>query len=214
MLVTDRDLLALEPNLFRDAGWAGQRVVSGVGSISGTTLTLSSSDVSLIDAGVGPGHVVSVDGTSYEVIAVLSATTATISRLRAGAGDPVLVPSPASSKPVSIVTLRAQTALVERQVLRMAGIEPGAAAGPGVLTEANLVSPGELRWVTALGTLHLVFTGVAALSAPGSPAWLRAELYRRRFIEERQRASASVDTDGDGVADAVRRLNVLQLVRA
>jgi hypothetical protein len=40
------------------------------------------------------------------------------------------------------------------------------------------------------------------------------ELYRQRFATERQRAAALIDTNGDGIADATRRLNVVNLVRS
>ena len=52
MFAQDRDLLALDPNLFRDVAWSGQRLVSGVGNISGTTLTLTSQDVTLEAAAI------------------------------------------------------------------------------------------------------------------------------------------------------------------
>ena len=67
MFATDRDLLALEPNLFRDVGWVSQRLVVGTGSISGTTLTMSAQDVAFDGAGVGAGSVVVVDSAAYEV---------------------------------------------------------------------------------------------------------------------------------------------------
>lgn len=213
MLATDRDLLALEPNLPRDAAWAGQRLVYGAGNIAGTTLTLTSQDVDFTAAGVAAGHVVSVGGTPYEVVAVLTATTATISRLRDDEDGPLIAPTPATGQVVEVITQRPQIALVEQQVLRMLGIEPGAEAAAGVLSEASIITPGSLRRVVCLGALHLVYSAAAALSQAGSPLWLRAEMYRRRFAEERQRASAAVDTDGDGIADATRRLNVLQLAR-
>ncbi len=59
MFALDRDLLALEPNLFRDAAWAGQRVVSGVGDVAGETLTLLTQDV---DFEGGLVHVRAKDG--------------------------------------------------------------------------------------------------------------------------------------------------------
>src|SRR3954470_14123560 len=69
MFASDRDLLAMEPNLFRDVGWVGQRLVSGTGGVAGTTLTLTAQDVDFEDGGVGAGCVVLVDGAPYEVLA-------------------------------------------------------------------------------------------------------------------------------------------------
>ena len=97
MFINDRDLLLLEPNLFRDASWAGQLLVSATGDVTGTTLTLSTFDVDFDAARVDTGYVVVVNGTAYEVISRLSATTATISRLREDESDSPLAPSPAVS---------------------------------------------------------------------------------------------------------------------
>ena len=213
-LALDRDLLIFEPDLFRDVGWLGQRLVSGTCNISGTTLTLTAHDVDLGAAGVTTGHVAVVDGTPYEVIARLSATTAAVSRLRASDADPAIPPSPATGKPVTIATLRPQIAMVELQVMRMLGIEPTAAAEPGVLFQTNITNPKALVRVVSLGALHLIFSAAAALSPEGSPNWVRADLYRNRFADERQRTAAQIDTDGDGLPDATRRLNTLQFTRA
>jgi len=211
MFITDRDLLVLEPNLFRDAGWAGQRLVKGIGDVAGTTLTLTSQDVDLEAAGVEAGHIVSVGIVGYEVVERLSATTATISRLRVSTGDPVQAPSPAQEQQIEVFTFRAQIAMVHAQVLRLLGMEPDEEEGPG---EADITNPGALKRIEALGTLHLVFSAVAALGEPGSGVWARAEMYRDRFAAERRRAAARIDLDGDGVADATRRLSLVQLVRA
>lgn len=214
---TDRDLLLFEPDLFRDVGWAGQRLVSATGAISGTTLTISAYDVDLAAAGVTTGHVVVVDGAAYEVIERLSATTATISRLRASEADPTIPPSPVTGKPTAIHTFAPQMAMIEHQVLRMLGIEPTltpeALGDPTAVTAASIKNPEALSRAVCFGTLHLVFSAAAALSPPDSPNWVRADLYRNRFINERQRAAAMIDTDGDGIPDATRRLNVMQLIR-
>jgi hypothetical protein len=58
----DRDLLVLEPGLFREVSWVGQRLVSGTGDASGTALTMTSQDVLFDAASVGDGHVVLVGG--------------------------------------------------------------------------------------------------------------------------------------------------------
>lgn len=213
MFAVDRDLLMLEPTVFRDVAWTAQRVVNGTGSVAGTTLTLTFQDVDLASAGVEGGHVALVDGVAYEVVERQSATTATISRVRALATDPVITPSPATAKPVSIVTFRPQLAIVHAQVLRMLGIEPGVASAASVVGEGSITNPEALRLAEALGALHLVYSAAAALSPVDSPAWARAELYRERFARERQRVVALIDVDGDGKPDARRRMNLFQLER-
>lgn len=214
MFINDRDLLLLEPNLFRDASWAGQLLVSATGDVAGTTLTLSTYDVDLDAARVGAGYVVMVDGTAYEVIARLSATTATISRLREDESDSPLTPSPATAKPVSVMTFRPQISIANAQVLRMLGIEPADTGESGVITASDIVNPEDLKLVESFAALHMIYAAVSSLSSPTSPLVERMELYRQRFATERQRAAALIDTNGDGIADATRRLNVVNLVRS
>lgn len=213
-LALDRDLLAFEPLLFLQIAWAGQRLVSGTGSIVGTTLLLTEYDVAPDEAGVGPGYVVSVDGVPCEILDLAFEGALTISRLRASTGDPPIPPAPVADKPVTIVTLRPQIEIVQAQVLRMLGIDPTATPAPGAVTAASITNPHALRRVVALGALHLAFAAAAALSPPDDPLRARVESYRARYAEERRRASAAIDTDGDGLPDATRRLNVLKFIRA
>lgn len=217
MFTTDRDFLALEPNLFRDCATTGQRLVSATGSIAGTTLTLAAADVDLDAAGIGAGHIVRVDETPYEVVARLSPATLTISRLRAAPNDPVLPPSPATSKPVQIVTFRPQAAVAHDQLLRMLGVEPGSTPGaPDRITEADITNPGDLRHLEALSTLYLIYIAAAGISIgwADNPVWNRAQHYLQRADAERRRVQVRIDLDGDGQFDATRRPNILHLTRA
>jgi hypothetical protein len=216
MFATDRDLLALEPNLFRDVGWISQRLVIGTGSVAGATLTLSAQDVTLAQAHIEPGHIVLMDGAPYEVLARPSDTTLTISRLRDDPeGDP-LAPSPATGKPVVIYTFRPQIALIHAQILRMLGLEPAASDVAGVPTESNITNPAALRHLECLGALYLIYTAATAPDATWrtSHEFNRAQIYRDRFAAERHRTAAALDLDGDGRPDATRRLNLIQFVRS
>lgn len=213
MFATDRDLLALEPNVTRDAAWAGQRLVKGVGGIGGTTLTMTSQDVGFDSAGVGAGAIVVVGGTGYEVLERTGATTLTVSRVRASGDDPAIMPSPVSGAGVEVVTYAPQRALVHAQILRTLGVEPGAIAEPGEASEASILNPGALVMLEALGSLHLIFAAAGALAGEGSPVWQRAAMYRERFGAERSRVVVRFDLDGDGLADAARRPGIPPLAR-
>jgi hypothetical protein len=216
MFATDRDLLALEPNLFRDVGWVSQRLVVGTGSVSGTTLTMSAQDVTFDAAGVGAGSVVVVDSAPYEVLARPTATTLTISRMRDDPEGPAVTPSPASGKPVAVYTFRPQLGMVHGQVLRMLGIEPSATAEPGDVTEASITNPAALRQLECFAALHLIYSAATPPDADyrTSHEFNRAQIYLQRFGAERQRAAATIDLDGDGRPDATRRLNLIQFVRS
>lgn len=218
MFATDRDLLALEPNLFRDVGWTGQRLVKGTATISFVTLIFDTQDVGLDAAGVDAGHVVVVAGTAYEVIARSSASAIDISRLRPRDTDDPISPSPAEGSDAFITSFRPQIEIVHRQVLRTAGIEPDPAPGgvlaPGQVGESAITNPADLKLLEALGALHLIYSAAAAGLDRDSPAAGRAEFYRDAFARQRERTIVTLDLDHDGEPDASRCLATIQLARA
>lgn len=211
MFANDRDLLLLEPNLFRDAAWVGQRLLASTGTLSGTVLTLTTGDVNAV--GITAGNVIVYDATPCEVTSVAAAKQLNVSLIRADSDGALIPPTALGTKPVVVPTFRPQLALAHTQVLRMLGIEPTATAEAGAVTEQSIVNARTLWLVTALSALHLIYSAAAALSGPDSPLGERAEMYRRLFAEERRLVAAMIDTNGDGVADATRRMNVIQLVR-
>lgn len=212
MFATDRDLLALEPNLFKDIAWAGQRLILCTGSIAGTTLTIAPGDADFATAQVAPGHVALVDGIAYEVVEVLTSTTATISRLRPDPTGPVLPPDAGTGLVVSISSFAPQLNLVHNQVLRLLDIEP---TDPDALpNESSITNPRALIPIECVTTLHLIYTAAAALATPASTLWHRVAHYRGRIAEERPRVAALIDLDNDGHPDATRRLSTFALLRA
>lgn len=213
-IATDRDLLILEPTLFREVLWIGQRLVSGTGSASGTALTMSAQDVLFDAADVGAGNIALVGGTAYEVLDRVSGTVLTISRMRADAGDAAIAVGSASAVEVVVATFGPQIAMVHRQVLRMIGIEPDAQAVEGGATEESIINRSEIARLEALGALHLIFSAASSALGPDTALARKAEFYRARFAAERERAAVLLDLDGDGQADATRRLNVVQFIRS
>src|SRR5947209_1329292 len=82
---TDVDLLHWEPNILRDALFASQLLLSGTGSLAGTTFTLASG--SLSSAHIVPDEVVVLSGAlagSFPIVSVNSATQLTLSVLYDG----------------------------------------------------------------------------------------------------------------------------------
>src|ERR1043165_3879265 len=76
---TDVDLLHWEPNIFRDALFASQLLLSGTGSLASTTFTLASG--SLSTAHVVPDEVVVLSGAlagSFPIVSIDSATQLTL----------------------------------------------------------------------------------------------------------------------------------------
>jgi len=211
MFITDRDLLAHEPNLFRDVAWVGQRATGGTCTVSGTTLTCAAPEIAFNQTPIGPGHVAVVGGAGYEVLGVQSATQMTISRLRVAEEDAAIIPAQGAGLSMSVTSFRPQIAIVHAQLLRLAGIEPDSPAG-GV-AQGQIANTGALKLVEALGSLALIFAAASLAGGDASPLRERARDYARRFSQERGRVCVELDTDADGVTDTIRSLNVFRLVR-
>ena len=214
MFAADRDLLALEPNLFRDIAWSGQRLASGTAVIGSAVLKFTSLDVPLDASGIEPGFVVNIGQTSYEVVETISDSQLGISLLRPDVDGPVIPMADVGiATGSSITTFRPQIAIVHRQVMRMLGIEPDTTADEMLIDESSISNPNALRRVEALGALHLIYSAAGALTPASSATNARAELYRQRFAQERERIVVHLDLNGDGKPDVTRRLNVVQFVR-
>lgn len=215
MFAKDRDLLVLEPYLFRDHAWVGQRLSRGPGAVAANVVGLTTADVELDIAQVDVGCVVTYQGVSYEITGGVSSKFAAISRIRTSPDAPIISVEDTGTLDFSFVSFRPQIAMVHRQVLRMAGIEPDAPSpAAGRLGESDITNGAALVTLEALGALHLIFAAAASVSGPSSPAMARANMYRDLFREERQRVVVELDTDGDGLPDVVRRLNASQFIRA
>lgn len=214
MFATDRDLLVLEPGIFRDVGWAAQSRLRATGSVASGVLTVTG--VNFAGLGVTTGHVVVFDGVPMEVLTRLSNTTLGVSLIRAdgGGAGAAITPGDASNRSVSIATFAPQIEIVHRQILRMAGIGEDRPGADGSVTgESAIVNPAGLRLLESLGALHLVFASAASVAGDGSSAMLRAKMYRERFDAERARVGVILDLDGDGLADARRTLQLARLIR-
>jgi hypothetical protein len=146
------------------------------------------------------------------VIARTSASTLTVSRVRALSTGSAIGLVTITNKALEVVQFGPQREVVHRQVLRMLGLDADGVEEGGVGAEA-VRNPGALVMLETLGALHLIYAAAGAVGPAGEGATKKAELYRARFAQERGRAAALVDLDGDGVADATRRCSAVVLLR-
>ncbi len=214
MLTSDRDLLSIDPSLLRSVVWLGQRLSSGTCSVSSTTLTASAQDVDFAAAQVAGGHIVTIDEVSYEVVARVSATVLTISRVRAQVTDTPRPVGAMTDRPFAIYTFMPQIAAAEAEILASLSLVPSASAPPsGALTELHVTNPRNLVRPIALLTLrHLADT--ASITVPAPPTVARASTVYMLLYERAARLIyADIDTDGDGIANERRSPSRFQVVR-
>jgi len=208
---TDRDLLILEPTLYRDIAWAGQRRINVTDAVVvGAVLTSATAD--FIAADIKPGHVALLNATALEVVSRDSATQLTVSLIRDDTADVPLAPPAATAAALVITTFGPQITTIHDQLLRALGIEP--ADPTATPNQNNITNPQAVAHLESLGALHLVFAAAAALATNQDTLWAKAQNYRDRFVANRNRLAVGVDLDNDGLPDATRRLNTIQFIRA
>lgn len=204
---TDADLLAWEPNIFRDAPFASQTLLAGTGTLSGTEFTIISG--SFEAAGIDTGHVIVLGGDAdgcFPIMSVDEEQSITVSVVTAGPEN--RAPNASGSLPFIVRTFWPQRMIVSELIAQAAGV---VIADDGTTTPA-IVNPEALARACALGTLQLIYSALAAV-ADDARAGNRAALYERLYRRALRSATVSIDLDGDGVADAHRMLSVLNFQR-
>lgn len=208
---TDRDLLAIEPTLFNDVVFPSQtRLEVSDGALSGTTLTSASAN--FVNAQIDAGDVVLVSGVPCEVIARVNATTLTLSRLRAYLSDDAIPPAAGTSLAVIHRTFEPQARAAHDELLHHLGIDP---AGESEVTEDAIVSLSVMRDLELLAALIRIYEAGTLQQEEENRAIFRAKVidYRQALRVAMRRGVIAFDLNGDGVADAVRDLSVIEMVR-
>ena len=210
----DRDLLAIEPGIFLGGGPPALKPSSGTdGAINGTTFTSAAGNFTA--GGVQPGMVICVhhgtpaEGSAYEILSIASATTMTLSNLRADVEGPAIAPPPGSKLSFYVCTFAptisgVSEALAEklRQMAEVAGVDT-----------ARFAESAQLRLATALGALSAIFVARAENSSGQDANWTKSEYYRQEFRNLQLQLRLVVDADGDGMAEQTRTLGNVMLRR-
>lgn len=209
MFANDRDLLALEPNVFEDAAWAGQALVEADdGVVVGPALTSATADFEA--AGVDTGHVALVNGVALEVLERVGAGALLVSLVRATPGDAPIPASPVTGATVRVSTFAPQMRVAHEEVMRALGL---ATDGDGAPNASHVMNPRAAVRAEALGALALVYGALAARVGEDSAHWVKARAYEERYARERNRVVVALDLDGDGEADATRRASTARMRR-
>lgn len=208
MFAKDRDLVLIEPGLFRDVAWNGQRLLSGTGDLNAASLTLTSG--SFLDGGIGAGHIVLIDSVPMEIVSIDSPLVATVSIIRNDENSNIVPGKSVSGAVVEVFTFGPQIEIVHRQILSMVGIDVD---DPDGLGEAAVTNPGALVLLESLGALHLIYASAGAPGRGGEAFLDRAKVYQQRFSTQRGQVVALIDLDGDGIAETRRHPNSFVLTR-
>lgn len=211
MAVTqNKDLLAYEPDLFRDVPWIGQQIAAFEDGVkTGTTLTTAS--VNLITRGVQAGDVALVDEVPFEVIEVVDANTLNLSLLRGSGDDAALPGEDGQSLGVVVRSFGPQIASLQESLLDV--LQPADPSRTPVTVDM-IVNVQVLGRLVALGTLHRVYAAAAALTSENKTIDAKASLYREAFARAFRSSTIHVDANGDGSGDSVIRPGTTRLHRA
>ena len=210
LLITDRDLLIMEPSVFISAGEIATRLASATdGVVAGTGLTSATSDFEA--SGVAANNVAVIAGTPVEVVNRIQATQLDISLPRAAADDDKIAPGDGSSLAIEVLTFERLIQQVQQSILLDFGVDPTDPVRP--LDELSLLNPQAVGSLIALRTIHHAFAAAAARNPTDQSLAARASLYARLASSALRQTSCVFDLDGDGRPDTTRRLDVVTLVR-
>ena len=212
---TDRDLLALEPDVFRDLPFVAQgrmRVADGV--LDGATLTSVEGDFTL--AGVEAGSVLLVEGVPCEVLVRRASFEVEVSMLRTRTSDaaiPPVIPD-GKSDALSVVarTFGPQASGVRESLLRLLGVDP-TGEDPDAPGEDAVVSLNTMARLEAAGTLERAYSAAIALGGENDAIREKAQRWRQHFRATLATATVLLDLDGDGLPDERRRPGLVRLTR-
>ena len=213
---TDRDLLALEPNLFVDVPLVSQqRIQLTDGQLVGTMLSSETADFETLQ--VSTGAIVLIEGIPCEVVGRTDAQTLEVSAMRTSLADPAIPPAIESSDDlrVTVRTFAMQARATHDHLLALLGIDSDLDAGKpdAAVTEDAIISLGTMAQLEALGTLQRIYSGAVALLGENQTIWDKAAHYHQQYRGELANARVLLDLDGDGFADAERHLGMIQMKR-
>ncbi len=216
-MITDRDLLTIEPSIFVDAQGQGTLLTEASdASVTRSNRRLVSLSSDFIDDGITTSHVVVVtyptsDNQVLEITSVSGTTTLIVSRIRAQPSDPAIKPQDGSALPITIITFQRAIDQAQAWVLGALGLVDTGQVDD--LDETDITNPEDVKRMIATLTIARVFAGAAAGAPADAELAAQSVLYSTRVRETAHQTRALIDLDGDGLPEATRRIDVLALVR-
>lgn len=217
-MISDRDLLTIEPSMFVDAQGEGTLLAEASdANVTRSNRKLTSTASDFIADGITTSHVVVVtypigDNQVLEITSVPTATTLVVSRIRAQSSDPAIGPQEGSSLPIKIITFQRAIDEAQARVLGALGLVDTGQSDD--LDENDITNPQDVERMVAMLTIARVLARASADDPSDAGLAARSALYSTRVREVAHQTRALIDLDGDGLPDATRRIDVLSLARS
>lgn len=216
-MITDRDLVTIEPSIFVDAQVEGTLLTEASdAAVTRSNRKLVSSSSDFTGDGITTSHVVVVtyptsDNQVLEITSVSSSTVLVVSRARAQLSDPAIKPQDGNTLPFKIITFQRAIEQTQAWVLGALGLVDTGQVDD--LDETDITNPEDVKRMIATLTIARVFAAAAAGAPADAGLAAQSALYSTRVRETAHQTRALIDLDGDGLPEATRRIDVLALVR-
>ncbi len=211
----DSDILKYEPILFDELHFPAQVIAQGVGGVvSGTAFTAAGAD--FLNSGVSAGGVIYLHtadeklNAPYEIVSVNSATTLTISVIRADDGAPPIPPPSSNDVFYRISTFAPQANIAAFALTEYFGIAPGYPASE--IAVSDIFDSTVLRQASVFWVIAAVYATLADKDN-SEHFWTKSEHYKKSFRDARSRARLSIDKGSDGTIESTSLGGSVRLVR-
>lgn len=209
MFTADRDLVVLEPVVFRDAAHLSQVLFAGMCSLDQTLVLTDAPPPECPE--IAAGGVALIDGVAMEIVQRAGERELVVSLPRPDRAAAAVAWRTLASARIEVRGFSSLIAVVHRRLLADLGMSAG---GPNADVSREMVmNPDDWRNVETLGSLSLICTAAAAMRGDDDPMWGKAEHYRREHAAARRSLVVRVDRDADGVADRELRVQSGRLRR-
>lgn len=209
-LVTNLDLMKLEPKLFIDAADSGLTLISaGDASVTDTSVTSLSSDFVTLE--ISAQDIVVVGSEPIEIVSIDSATVLSTSNRRKSKTAPILKHSTGTGLAFSIISFELLLEHVEALTLAALGIVPNDPDLPVQI--ADVLNQDDLKRLIALRVVRQGFERAAAADPANATLEAMAGFYAELAREAETLTSLLIDPDQDGIAEGRRRISSSSLIR-